>query len=94
MFPDGSCTSPPPGKHIRASSLPLCTWAQSSGRNQTLLLIHRGAVHLAGAAEEFEDYLGPNSQVSEGLNPQTSLPVIPLLIPHAGLGVLIHIKGF
>lgn len=51
-------------------------------------------MHLAGAAEEFEDHLGPNSQVSEGLNPQTSLPVIPLLIPRAGLGVLIHIKGF
>lgn len=58
-FPDGSSPSPPSGKHIPASSLHMGAEIKPS------CWLTKGAVHLAGAAKEFQDLLGPNSQVSE-----------------------------
>lgn len=55
-------------------------------------------MHLAGFAREFHDKARGGTKFTgfrgQCLNPQTSLYVIFLLIPHAELGVLIHIKCF
>lgn len=55
-------------------------------------------MRLAGFARELHDKarVGTKFTAFRGqcLNPQSSLFVVFLLIPHAGLGVLIHTKYF
>lgn len=65
VFPDGSCTSPSLG--ITSTPL-LCPPAHGNRAAAEIKLsccFTEGAVHLAGAAKEFPDHLGPNAQVSE-----------------------------